>query len=176
MFLHWKAKKSQPSGFTFGDVLMAFAVFTIVIAGLIYGYVQVNRMAVFSSMNLAAQSFASQGLEEAKSVQFIYVRWPNTNADSDDPFWVTQDAPYYGTTNLPPQVDTLDIPTAGTPFYATNYITVSSVCTQLNPLNPPMRQITCSCVWALPATFGAANGGTPNLYTNYAITLRAPDQ
>jgi Tfp pilus assembly protein PilV len=171
MFLHWKPKKSQPSGFTFGDVLMAFMVFTIVIAGLIYGYVQVNRMAIFSSMSLAAQSFASQGLEEAKSVQWNYVRG-STNEDATDPFWTP---PSVGTTNLPPQVDTLDIPTVGTPFYVTNYVTITSVFTNLNPNNPPVRQIQCRCVWALPATMGSGNGTTP-CYTNYAVTLRAPDE
>ncbi len=175
MFLHWKPKKIQPSGFTFGDVLMAFAVFTIVIAGLIYGYVQVNRMAVFSSMNLAAQSFASQGLEEAKSVQWNYVRAAVTNEDGDDPFWVPQGAPTFGVTNLPPQVDSLDIPTIGTPFYVTNYVTVTSVFANLNQVTPPLRQIKCVCVWALPATYGSGNG-TPILYSNIAITLRAPDQ
>ena len=175
MFLHCKPNRIKPSGFTFGDVLMAFAVFTIVIAGLIYGYVQVNRISIFSSMNLAAQSFASQGLEEAKSVQWNFVRYPNNVPSADDPFWTP---PAVGGTSLPPQVDTLDIPTLGTPFYVTNFVTVSNVFTWMNysdNSNSPLREIRCTCVWALPATFGSTTNG-PIMYTNYAISLRAPDQ
>ena len=166
MFLNYKPRSISEGGFTFGEVLVAFGVFTLGIGGLMYGYVQVNRIAEMSAMSLAAQSFASQGLEEAKTVQWVYVRWPSTNADSADPFWT--DPTSLGYTNLPPQVDTLDIPTSGSPIYVTNYVTVSNVCVSLNPGNPPLRQITCQCVWTFPLD------GT--LCTNTAISLRAPDQ
>jgi type II secretory pathway pseudopilin PulG len=165
MFLHWKPKKNQRLGFTLGEVLVAFFIFGLVISGLMYGYVQINRVAEFSSMSLAAQSFASQGLEQAKSVQWNYVRWPNTNASSDDPFWTPASVGY---TNLPPEVDSLDVPTSGTPIYVTNFVTVSNVCVYLNPSNPPLRQIRCDCVWAFPLD--------GSICTNTAICLRAPDQ
>ena len=79
MFLHRKPSKHRHEGFTLIEILISFFVFSLVISGLVYGYVQVNRMAEFSSMSLAAQSYASQGLEQAKSAQWDYVRWPNTN-------------------------------------------------------------------------------------------------
>lgn len=161
----WKPGRIHQSGFTLGEVLIAFLVFSIVLSGLIFGYTQINRMSEYSSMALAAQSFASQGLEEAKSVQWNYVRWPNTNADANDPFWTD---PSVGYTNLSPQVDTLDVPTSGSPIYVTNFVTISNVCTFLNPSNPPLRQIRCDCVWAYPLS--------GQLCTNTAVSLRAPDQ
>jgi len=165
MFSHWQPNRNQRQGFTLGEILVAFCVFGIVMSGLMYGYVQINRMAEFSSMSLAAQSFASQGLEQARSVTWDYVRWPNTNANSQDPFWTP---PAIGYTNLPPEVSVLDVPTTGALIYVTNYVTVTNVCTFLNPSNPPLRQITCYCVWAFPLD------GT--LCTNTAVSLRAPDQ
>lgn len=158
MVLHWKPKKAHLGGFTLAEVLISFAIFSMVMAGLIYGYVQINRICEASSMSLAAQSFASQGLEEARSVQWDYVRWPNTNANSQDPFWTS-----IGYTNLTPQVDTLDVPTTGAPIYVTNYVTISNLSTYV-----PIRQIRCDCVWNFPLD------GT--LHTNTAISLRAPDQ
>jgi type II secretory pathway pseudopilin PulG len=165
MFLQPKPKKFQRQGFTLGEVLVSFLVFTLAISGLIFGYVEINRMAEYSAMSLAAQSFAEQGLEEAKSVPWSYVRWPNTNANSEDPFWTP---PSVGGTNLNPQVDTLDVPTTGLPILVTNFVSVSNILTFLAPSNPPMRQIWSACVWTYPW-----NGQT---CTNTAVALRAPDQ
>ena len=158
MLIYWKPQKNQRRGFTLGEVLVAFFVFGLVISGLMYGYVAANRMAEMSSMSLAAQSFAIQGLEEAKSVQWNYVRGTSTNADQDDPFWTPATVGY---TNLPAQVDVLDVPTSGTPIYVTNssYYVNS---------NSPIRQIMCNCVWTFPLD--------GRLVTNTAVCLRAPDQ
>ena len=168
MLLRCKPKNNLRLGFTLVECLISFFIFGMMVGGLIYGYVQINRMAEFSSMSIAAQSFASQGLEEARSVQFSYVRWPNTNADQFDPFWTVN-----GTTNLTPQVNTLDVPTSGAPIYVTNFVTVTSACTNLIAANAPLgssplRQIRSDCVWTFPLT--------GQLCTNTAISLRAPDQ
>jgi len=162
MRLHCISSGSRRSGFTLAEVMVSFAIFGLVIGGLIYGYVQVNRMAAFSSMSLAAQSYASQGLEEAKSVQYNYVRWPNTNADQYDPYWTPASLGY---TNLPPQTNTLDVLWGGGAVYITNFVSVVSVQTSNNL---PLRQIRSDAVWTFPLD------GV--LYTNTAITLRAPDQ
>lgn len=158
MLSHWKPKINSREGFTLAEVLVSFLIFTMVMAGLIYGYVQVNRVCEMNSMSLAAQSFATQGLEEAASVQWDYRRWPSTNANSQDPFWTST-----GSTNLSPQVDTLDVPTSGSPIYVTNYVSVLNLSTYL-----PLRQIRCDCVWYFPLD------GT--LHTNTALTIRTPDQ
>lgn len=167
MFLHWTPKKNQQRGFTLAEVLISFFIFGLLTSGLVYGYVQVNRMAEFSSMSLAAQSYASQGLEQAKSAQWNYVRWPNTNygPGTGDELGFS---PAVGYTNLAPVTDTLDVPTSGLPIYITNYVKISYVLTSLNPSNPPLRQIRSDCVWTFPLD--------GKLCTNTAITLRAPDQ
>lgn len=164
----YRTQKCRPrQGFTLSEVLISLAILSLVLSGVIYGYVQVNRMAEFSSMSLAAQSCASQGLEQARSAQWDYVRWPNTNygPGTGDELGFS---PTMGSTNLPPVVDTLDVPTTGAPIPITNYISITYVLTSLNPSNPPLRQIRSDCVWTYPLD------GT--LCTNTAIGLRAPDQ
>ena len=167
MLLHLTLKNNHRLGFTMIEVMVSFFIFGLVASGLIYGYVQINRMAEFSSMSLAAQSYASQGLEQAKSAQWNYVRWPNTNygpGTGDELGFL----PAIGYTNLPPVTDTLDVPTSGAPIYITNYVTITNLFAYLNPSNPPLRQIRSDCVWTFPL-----NG---TLCTNTAICLRAPDQ
>jgi prepilin-type N-terminal cleavage/methylation domain-containing protein len=138
-------------GFTLVEVLIAFLIFGMVSAGLIYGYVQANRIAEWSSMSLGAQSYASQGIEQARAA-----KW-DTEANGE----VTAD--FLGTTQYT-QVDTNDVPQTGAPLLLTNVITISNVTT-----NPPLlRQITSQVVWRFPLT--------GKLFTNILITFRAPDQ
>ena len=61
-----KAGRGERAGFTLIEILIAVVIFGMLSSGLIYGYVQANRMAEWSSMSLAAQSYASQGLEQAR--------------------------------------------------------------------------------------------------------------
>jgi type II secretory pathway pseudopilin PulG len=167
MTLQLTPKNETRLGFTLVEVLVSFFVFGLVVSGLIFGYVQVNRLAEWSSMSLAAQAYASQGLEQAKSAQWDYVRWPSTNygPGTGDELGFP---PSIGYTNLPPVVDTLDVPTSGTPIYITNYVTITNVFTSLNLSYITLRQIRSDCVWAFPLT--------GQLCTNTAVTLRAPDQ
>jgi type II secretory pathway pseudopilin PulG len=167
MILQLAPQNDKRSGFTLAELLVSFFIFGLVISGLIFGYVQVNRLAEFSSMSLAAQSYASQGLEQAKSAQWNYVRWPNTNygPGTGDELGFS---PSIGYTNLPPVVDTLDVPTSGAPIYITNYVTITNVFASLNLSYITLRQIRSDVVWTFPLT--------GQLCTNTAITLRAPDQ
>jgi hypothetical protein len=165
MFSRYQPRKDH-RGFTLAECLISFFIFGMVVSGLIYGYVQINRLAEFSSMSLAAQSYASQGVEMIKSAQWDYIRWPNTNfgpGTGDELGFLP------GTvTNLPPEVDTMDVPTTGGAIYVTNYISISYVLTNWCPANPPLRQIRADCVWTFPLT--------GKLCTNTAIVMRAPDQ
>ena len=156
------------AAFTLIEVLIAFVVLTMVMAGLIYGYTQANRIAEFSSMSVAAQSYALQGMEQARAAKWNPWDYDtNTGPGTQD----EMAAPF--STN---QQDLLDIPIKGQPystnaanaftnytFFATNYITVTQV-----QNNPPLRQIRSDVVWVFPRT-GLA-------YTNTVITLRASDQ
>jgi prepilin-type N-terminal cleavage/methylation domain-containing protein len=167
-----KRGEKGSAGLTLIEVLISIVIFGMLTSGMIYGYVQANRMAEWSSMSLAAQSYASQGLEQAKSAQWNSQQYPPANGPgTDDEIRLYDNAGLnidaggnaaQGHTNYTEQ-DTLDVPTTGAPIYATNYITVTNI-----SINPQFRQITCMCVWTFPLT------GLP--CTNTEVTLRAPDQ
>lgn len=152
------------AGFTLIEVLVSLISFTLIVAGLCYGYVQVNRMAEWSSMSLAAQSYASQGLEQMRSAQWNSQQNPQTNGPGTQdelPLSPSGTATngYYSTN----QYDTLDVPVSGAPIYVTNYITVTNI-----SIVPPLRQIVSRCVWTCPLD--------GRLFTNTVVTLRAPDE
>jgi prepilin-type N-terminal cleavage/methylation domain-containing protein len=157
-------RTSSRLGFTLIEVLIAFAIFTIVTAGLIDGYVQANRTATWSSWSLAAQSIASQGLERAREAQWNELQpSPYTNGPGTADEWppVTNSSG-----GVLPTLDTnctLDVPSTGALIYVTNYIYVSLV-----SKTPPLRMIRSDCVWNFPLTGQRC--------TNSAISLRAPDQ
>jgi prepilin-type N-terminal cleavage/methylation domain-containing protein len=134
-------------GFTLTEVVVAMAITTGTFAVVIYGYVGANYRAEWSSNSLAAQSLAMQGVEQARAAKWE----PQLSPAVDE----------LGTTNYT-QVDTLDVPTSGTPVYATNYISITTA-----SANPPLRQLRADCVWML---------GRRGPFTNTTITLRAPDQ
>jgi prepilin-type N-terminal cleavage/methylation domain-containing protein len=138
------------AGFTLIEVLIAFLIFGMVSSGIIYGYIQANRMSEWSSMSLGAQSYALQGLEQARAAKWDTQVWPQTNGD------------YLGQTQYS-QVDTNDVPTTGAPLLITNYISITNIWT-----SPPLKQIRSDVVWRFPLT--------GRLFTNTVITLRAPDQ
>ncbi len=150
-------------GFTLIEVLIAFGIFAVVTSGLIYGYVQANRTATWSSWSLAAQSIASQGLERARSAQWDSQMFPPTNGLGTPDEW----PPLTNASGVVlATVDTnctMDVPSTGQLIYVTNYIYVSTVSSA-----PPLRMIRSDCVWTFPLT--------GQLATNTAITLRAPDQ
>jgi prepilin-type N-terminal cleavage/methylation domain-containing protein len=140
-------RRKREGGFTLAEVVIALAILAVVIQGVVYGYVASSRRAEWSAHSLAAQSLASQGVEQARAAKWDPQAWPTVD-------------------ELPPtnfvQIDTLDIPIAGEPVLATNFISITVVST-----NPQLREIRSDCVWAF------INRG---LFTNTVITLRAPDQ
>jgi type II secretory pathway pseudopilin PulG len=154
-----KINNRRRLGFTTIEVLIAFAIFTMAIAGLINGYVQSNRTATWSSWSLAAQSIATQGLERERAAQ-----WNEQGNEDQMPtniingVVVTPWATPYMDTNC-----TLDVPSTGGLIYVTNYIYVSTYSSA-----PPLRLIRSDCIWTFPLT--------GKLWTNSAISLRAPDQ
>ena len=66
--------KRQPrvlrAAFTLAELLISIAILAMVMAGVIYGYAQANRFAEWSSMSLAAQSYALQGLEQVRAAKW----------------------------------------------------------------------------------------------------------
>jgi len=148
---------------TLMELLVAIIILVMVMGGIISGYVQANRMATFSSMSLAAQSAASQGLEQAIAARWDALNTADTNnaqGHADELGLVTNWIPSgTNTADLP----VLDIPVSGAAIPVTNYVTITQV-----SANPPVRQIISQAIWTFPLT--------GQVYTNSVATLRASDQ
>ena len=141
------------AGFTLVEVVMAIAILALVMAGIIYGYVESNYRAEWSSMSLAAQSLASKAVEQARAAKWdVHLSSSQTGSGTSD--------------ELPPtnyiQTNVLIIPGTGQPLLVTNYISVSNVV-----LHPPVRQLRADCVWQFPTT--------EDWFSNTVITRRAAD-
>jgi prepilin-type N-terminal cleavage/methylation domain-containing protein len=157
-----KAYVTKRSGdaFSLVEVLVALLIFGMVSAGILWGYVQANRLAEWSSMSLGAQSYALQGIEQARAAKWDTASYRQV---MDDFLPVPAST---GTTNYT-QLDTNDVPQSGAPLLLTNVITISNVYSSTNGgLN--LRQIRSDVYWKFPLT--------GRLYTNTVITFRAPDQ
>ena len=145
------------AAFTLIEVLIAFFLMVMVLTGVFYAYSQANQLAEFSSMSLAAQSYASQGLEQLRASQWdsesdVYTNiFPNlapTNS-STAPVWTTNDV--------------LDVPQTGNLLTVTNFIYYFT-----NESSPPLLEGKSVVAWTFPITH--------KIYTNVAVTLRAPDE
>ena len=144
--------ETKTPGFTLAEVVISIALAGIAFSGVVYGYVLTSSQAQWSSYSLAAQSLATQGVEQARAAKWDPQAWPSVDE--------------LGATNFT-QVSQLDVPVAaGSVLFATNYISVTAVSAV-----PPLRQLRADCVWTVPT--GSRTRGT---YTNTVITLRAPDQ
>jgi type II secretory pathway pseudopilin PulG len=146
--------------FTLVEVVIAFAIMVTALSGVFYAYVQANRFAELSSMSLAAQSYAAQGLERARAAQWNYEAFPYTNGpgtgDELPPGTNASTYSFYET-------NTLDVPQTGAPFYITNFIYVTT-----NQYYPPLREIRSVVTWTFPLT--------KKVFTNSLVTFRAPDE
>ncbi len=138
--------------------MVAFGVFAMVSGGILYGYIQTNRMAEWAAISLAAQSYASEGAEQARAAKWdpwAYPQNANTDQRTNGSSW-----------SIP---GIYDIPIKGNPtngnfgFFVTNIVSVTNL-----QMNPPLRQITSTVYWNFYLTGKS--------YTNTVILLRAPDQ
>ena len=111
-------------------------------------------------MSLAAQSYASQGAEQARAADWRPRDWPVTNG----PGTMDELSP----TNYS-FVDIMDVPIKGSPtnsdfaFWVTNKVSVTTY-----SVNPTIRQIRCDCVWTFPLT--------GQVQSNTVIIIRSGDQ
>jgi len=148
-----KTARIKGKAFTLVEVLMAFTLMVVVLTGVFYAYAQANRLAQFSAMSLAAQSAASQGLEYARSAQ-----WDMEAPTNGDQLPATN-----RTTPVLTDTNTLDVPQTGNFITITNYVYETT-----NEDNPPLRELRSVVVWTFPVT--------RKVFTNVAVTLRAPDE
>jgi len=160
-----KAKnRGLAAGFTLVEIMVSLMVFTLVSSGVIYGYVQANRMTQWSAISLAAQSYASQGAEQARGANWNPYGYPMTSnyPGSYDELPPTNEV-FSGTNFI------LDVPSKGSPssgnfaFFVTNYVSITNLSS-----NPYLRQIRSDAVWQFYVT-----GKT---YTNTSVLLRTANQ
>ena len=158
--------RAARAAFTLIEVLIAFFIFGLVTAGMIYGYVEANRIAEWSSESLAAMSYASQGMEQMRSAQWDAEEFSTGQGTTDAMSLTNQPDGTWGFwTN---QTDYLDIPTSGALISVTNYLYVTQVSGPPVTAGAPLRRIVSQVVWSF-----RLNG---KLFTNTMVTLRAPDQ
>ena len=145
-----RCKQRAAQGLTLVEVLVAFAISGLAMAGIVYGYVFSINSAERFSLSQAANAMATLRMEQ---IQAAY--WDSTRSPVLD---------QVVTSNFPTQTVTLDLSGAGTnTTLATNYTTITNIST-----SPPVKRIRVDCVW----TYGVSH----QLMTNTVETCRAPDQ
>jgi prepilin-type N-terminal cleavage/methylation domain-containing protein len=144
----WLAGHAQ-AGMTLVEVVVALAISSVAIAGIISGYLYCVEEAEKSALSLAANARAVQCLEQTRSAKWDLSIWPPVD-ELDE-------------TNFPDTVVQLDLAGIGTgATSATNSIRIQLVAT-----NPPLKQVHVDCVWCFKGQ---------QLITNSIETCRAPDQ
>jgi type II secretory pathway pseudopilin PulG len=134
--------------FTLVEVVMSIAILALVMAGMIYGYVQTNNRAIWSSMSLVAQSLVVASVEQARAAKWnVYT----SSGGSDD------ELPPGTYTNI--FTNAVLVPSTGATMTVTNILQITTVTTL-----PPVRQIYAHCWWKFPP-----NG---QWFTNSVIMLR----
>jgi prepilin-type N-terminal cleavage/methylation domain-containing protein len=155
------SRQSSPSrqssrAFTLVEVVVAMSIAALVFSGIILGFTTSSQRVEWASYNLAAQNLAQQGLEQARASGWD----PQAPTPLDN---CTQ-------TNFPPvTTNILDVPITGTnnTTFATNTWTITDVGTSTYPL----KMIRVDCSWRYQKV-----GGRAVVFTNTAVTLRAPNQ
>ena len=129
------------------EVIFSLAIIGLTAGGIIAGYVQSARMTDWQAHSLAAESLASQRIEQCRAAA-----WDTRNS-------VDQ----LVSSNFPVVNEQMDLPTVSTnASFANVYTTISTVSTA-----PPLRMVQADCVWRFPGR---------GWFTNTMVTYRAPGQ
>src|ERR1043165_389246 len=141
--------RRRTEAFTLVEAMVAMLILGLGVAGVVYGFVQIDRSTQWSSYSLAAQSLAMQPVEQARGAKWDPNGWPPVDE--------------LVSSNFPLTVLILDVPVVGTNIvYATNRTSIRTVST-----SPPVKEIQVVCTWAFQRK---------RVYTNTLITYRALGQ
>jgi prepilin-type N-terminal cleavage/methylation domain-containing protein len=136
-------------GMTLVEVVVALAISSVAIAGIISGYLYCVTAAEKSALSLVANAQAVQRLEQTRSAKWDLSIWPPVDQ--------------LDVTNFPDTVVQLDLSGLGNASTtATNSVRIVQIST-----NPPLKQVHVDCVWCFKGQ---------QLITNSIETCRAPDQ
>lgn len=144
-----RGKRRTQQALTLAEVLVAFVISGLVVAGLVKGYFLANTSSQKFALSLAANAQASQYMEQMRSAEWDISSFPVIDQLS--------------VTNFTNQVVPLEACANGTNVtYATNFATITMISS-----NPPLRRIRVDCVW---------NFQGKQVITNSIETCRAPNQ
>jgi type II secretory pathway pseudopilin PulG len=135
--------------FTLVEVVISLAIAATVIAGIVTGYINCVYRAEWLACSAAAQSQASQRLEQVRAARWDTMASPPLDEVASNQF--------------PVLIQSLDLPRSGDKvILATNrtFITVISE-------DPPVRLIRVECIWKFPSR---------GVYTNSLVSYRCPEQ
>lgn len=137
------------AGFVLEEVIVSMAIATVVIAGIVSGYIISAQRADWSAHNGSAQALATQRLEQVRAAKWDTLASPPVDE--------------VVTNNFPVLTQPLEVPLAGT-----NKI-MATVITQITRVeeDPELKLIQVECIWSYL-------GRGP--FTNSIMTYRAPDQ
>jgi type II secretory pathway pseudopilin PulG len=134
---------------TLVEVVLALAIATTTMAGIVTGYIYCTTASVKDSLYMAANARALERIEETRSA-----RWDTSS-------WPVVDELVAG--NFPDKVVTLDMSGTGSGIInATLRTDIAQIST-----TPPIRQIRVDCIWQFKGL---------EMITNTIETCRAPDQ
>jgi len=134
------------------EVVVATFIGALMVGAIVNGYSQSARRAEWAAYSLAAQSLAMQRIEQARAAKWDTLA-PSTDTSRDQLIQA----------NFPEAIDVLDIPISKTNIvYATSTTTITTIST-----TPPLRMISVNTVWRF---------WDRGIFTNSAVTYRAPDQ
>lgn len=163
-----RAKLAFPRalGFTLPEVIISLAIVVLLFSSVLTAYIQSSRQAEWSGYALAAQSLATQTVEQACSAVWDYSINKNelTNLVL---LGATYDAATKTRTGY--MTNVLDLPQSGTNVVmATNFVTVKML-----PLsgftNAQLQMVRVDTVWPFPTFHGR------RFFTNTTVTYFGPD-
>jgi len=135
--------------FTLAEVVVSLAIASTVITGIITGYINCVYHAEWLACSAAAQSQASQRMEQVRAARWDTLASPPLDEVASNQF--------------PVVIQPLDLPrSGGKVILATNRTSISVI-----SQDPPVRLIRVECTWRFPGR---------RVYTNSLASYRCPEQ
>lgn len=146
---HEQRSAGCQSGMTLVEVVVAVAVSSVLLGGLIGGYLFCITSAERSALSLAANARAMERLEETRAAKWDTSSYPQVDQ--------------LVSTNFPDQTVRLDLSGfRNQATFGTNRVEITQI-----SANPPLKRIRVDCIWRFRGL---------QLLTNTIETCRAPSQ
>jgi type II secretory pathway pseudopilin PulG len=134
------AKPKAGAAFTLVELVVSVAILALAMLGMVWGYVQTNYRAEWSSMSLAVQALTVQSVEQARAARWDVYSAVAAGLNPDELGVITNTIIY---------TNALRIPSSGQTVSVTNVLRISNI--SVTP-KPSVRQIRSDCTWYFPRT------------------------